>query len=88
MVSWAVELFSEVFSVCVDWFTDIIDSVEGMPFIISAVLIVFVVSLFLLPMRGRGIDSIANFTVNETHHPNPNKSKNKPHHPNKSKKGD
>lgn len=52
MVAWAVNLVGEVFTACWQWFSSIMDKIDGFGFVIAAIVIVFITSLFLMPMRG------------------------------------
>lgn len=65
MVAWAVKLIGDVFTVCLGWFQCIVDALNAEGFIVAAILIVFITSLFLLPLRGRSVpvnDGLIDFT--------------------------
>lgn len=48
-----VRAFRGVFAACAEWFAKLITAIDGSGFIIAAVVICFIVSMLLLPLRGR-----------------------------------
>lgn len=56
MVSQALNLIANAFGACVTWADSLFDSVQGKGVIIGALLIVFVTSLFLMPLRGGSVN--------------------------------
>ncbi len=54
MTQWAVELMATVIAACVSWTDSLFSVVGGQGFVVAALIIVFVTSLLLMPLRGGG----------------------------------
>lgn len=70
MTQKAVEMMGTVFSACLQWLDSLLSAVQGEGFIIAGILIVFITSLFLMPLRGGSIAisrSITDFTASAIH---------------------
>lgn len=52
MVSQALDIIAKAFGACVAWVDSLLSAVQGKGVLISALLIVFITSLFLMPLRG------------------------------------
>lgn len=65
MVAWAVNLLGEVFTACWKWFSSIMEKIDGFGFVIAAIVIVFITSMFLMPMRGGrvAVGGLADFSM-------------------------
>lgn len=64
MLSEAFSLISQAFAAAVTFFEKIVSAVGAAPLIFSAVGLAFVVSLFLLPLRGQAIGSFSSSMMN------------------------
>lgn len=69
MVQSIFEMFVIVFRYCVNWFSSLVSAMGVGDIILAALVLTLVVSLLLLPIRGRGISTIqfGDFTANKTH---------------------
>lgn len=70
MVNDIFGIFEIIFSKCVEWSTSLFESTGATPFYVAAVIVVFVVTFLVLPLRGGGItinDSVADFTRQATY---------------------
>lgn len=54
MVGQIVGIMSDVFGQCLVWFQTLIDSVDGMYYILSAFAMVVICGLIIYPIRGSG----------------------------------
>lgn len=52
MVSQSLEICGQAILACVDWLERLFSAVGGTQYLIAALLILFVTSLFLIPLRG------------------------------------
>ena len=70
MVETVMNLFKTVFSNCLVWFWNLLLSIDGLDWVLAALIFVAVVSLLLMPLRGgRSIDAspLKDFSVNVTY---------------------
>lgn len=66
MVGQLIEIVGNTLSTCLAWFWLILISIDGLEWVIAALIFVFVVALLLMPLRGgRSIDTspFSDFTV-------------------------
>ena len=72
MVAKAMEVIATAFSACVQWTDTLLDRTGGKGFVIAAIIIVFITSLFLMPLRGGHValnGAIVDYAGNSIHHP-------------------
>lgn len=64
MVIEALNICRTALLACIEWFDSIIQAVDGSGVIIAMAIVVFVVSMFLMPLRGSGFtqEGFADFT--------------------------
>lgn len=62
MVGEVIKLFTTIFQKCVSWFNSLLSAVGGSDYVVAALLIVFVVSFLILPMRGGHFDVSSGLT--------------------------
>lgn len=58
MVGEVMELFKNIFATCLAWFWQTLEAIDGLDWVLAALIFVVVVSLLLMPLRGgRSIDT-------------------------------
>ena len=55
MTGQAVKIIGDAFTACWGWFVDITERIDAFGYILSGIIIMFIVSLFLMPFRGGSI---------------------------------
>lgn len=65
MVSDIFGIFEIIFLKCVEWSTSLFERTGAAPFYVAAVIIVFVVSFLVLPLRGGSIGGMADGFQND-----------------------
>lgn len=79
MVVSVLQMMETVFSSCLGWMQTIFDTIGGTMVVLSAIAVALVASLFVLPVRGRGLPSgVAEFTKNTISGKNRKGSKEEP----------
>ena len=71
MVSQALGIVTSSFRACVSWVDTLLEAVQGKGVLISALLIVFITSLFLMPLRGGSVNlsnAITDYAGNAIYH--------------------
>lgn len=73
MVSDIFGIFEIIFSKCVEWSTSLFERTGATPFYVAAMIIVFVVSFLVVPLRGGNIGDMgsnySDYTRNKTYTP-------------------
>lgn len=64
MIGQAIDIITTAFAACVSFFDRIVSAVGAAPLIVATLGMLFVVSLFLMPLRGAAIGSFAESTLN------------------------
>lgn len=65
MTGQAVKIIGDAFTACWGWFVDLVDKLDAFGYILSGIIIMFIVSLFLMPFRGGSIigGDLADYTA-------------------------
>lgn len=58
---------TDIFEACADWTTQLLDAVGGTGIVISAFVLIMVVSVLFIPLRGSAIYGFTDYTKNSMH---------------------